>query len=431
MRIIFITAGAGGMYCGGCARIAVLARALAARGCEVQVVPLYTPLKLDEGDPPGTTQMFFGGVNVWLEQHIPLWSRVPRFVRRALDGRSLLNAVSRSFIQTQAKALGPMTVSVLKGEDGRQAAELNTLIEFLEAQPRPDVVHITNSLLSAVAPVVKERLGAAVVCELQGGDGFIAAMGEPYASQARDLVRQNARAIDVFISPSKAYAPKIAGFLDVPAERIALIHTGIDVAKSGPASLPPNAPFTVGYLSRIVPEKGLDLLIEACRILVKERSRELRLRFAGQSPDKGFWDSIKSTLRREDLESICERHEVNDLTGKAAFWGRCNAFSVPSRRDEVLATSVLEAMAAGVPVVVPDAGVFPEIIGLTGGGVLFPAGDARALAGELGRLMDDPERTATLGLAARAGICEHYAAAGMADRMLKLYTGLTEEGQQR
>ena len=431
VRIIFITAGAGGMYCGGCARIAALARALAKRGCEVQVVPLYTPMKLDDGDPPGTTRTFFGGINVWIEQHISLWSRVPRFVRRALDGRALLNAVSSSFIRTQAKGLGPMTVSVLNGEHGRQAAELETLIEFLENQPRPAVVHITNSLLSAAAPVIKRRLGVTVSCELQGGENFIAATGEPYRSQARDLIRQNARDIDVFISPSDAYAPRIADFLDVPSERVAIVRTGLDVSKYAPTSPPPGEPFTIGNLSRITPDKGLDLLIEACRILVSDQSRDVRLCFAGQTPDKGFWDSITSTLRREGLGTICERREVNNLAGKMAFLGRCNVFSIPSRTSEVLATSVLEAMAAGVPVVVPDSGVFPEIISLTNGGVLFPAGDARALAAELVRLMDEPERTAEMGLAARAGICEHYAATGMADRILELYTGLIEERKQR
>jgi len=431
MRITFITAGAGGMYCGGCARIASLARALAKRGCDVQVIPLYTPMKLDDGDPPGTTRTFFGGINVWLEQHLAMWSRAPRFVRRALDSRALLNAVSSSFIRTQAKELGPMTVSVLKGEHGRQAAELETLIEFLEAQPRPDIVHITNSLLSAVAPVIKRRLGATISCELQGGENFIAAMGEPYQSQARDLIRQNARGVDVFISPSKAYIPKMANFLDVPSEHIALVRTGLDVSQYAPASPPPGEPFTIGHLSRITPDKGLDLLIEACRILTKEQSRAVRLCVAGPTPDKRFWNSITSTLRREGLEAICGRLEVSDRAGKMALWGRCNAFSVPSRTAEVLATSVLEAMATGVPVVVPDSGVFPEIIDLTNGGILFPAGDARALADELARLMDEPERTATLGLAARAGICEHYAAAGMADRILDLYTGLIEEGKQR
>jgi glycosyltransferase involved in cell wall biosynthesis len=431
VRITCITAGAGGMYCGGCARNAALARALAPLGCEVQAVPLYTPMKLDEGDPPGTTRTFFGGINVWLEQHVALWRRAPRFVRRMLDGRGVLNCVSKFAIQTRAEALGPMTVSVLKGENGRQAAELDALLDFLEVQPRPDVVNITNSLLSAIAPAVKKRLDVRISCELQGGDGFIAAMPEPYRSQARDLIRQNARDVDLFISPSEAAIPRAAEFLGVPVERIRLVRTGLDLAKYPPAPPRPATPFTIGYLSRITPDKGLDLLIEACRILAVEQARDVRLRFAGQTLDRRFWKSIRGTLRREGLESICGRHEVDDLANKAAFLQGCNAFSVPSRTPEVLATSVLEAMAAGAPAVVPDSGVFPEIVGVTGGGVLFPAGDARALADELARLMDEPERATALGLAARAGICEHYAADGMAKRILELYTGLVEEGKQR
>ncbi|MFH1730359.1 MAG: glycosyltransferase family 4 protein [Planctomycetota bacterium] len=431
MRITCITAGCGGMYCGAYARDAVLARALAARGCDVQVIPLYMPMVLDEGDPPGTTRLFFGGVNVWLQQHVSLWRHVPRFARRLLDGRPLLNYVARFAVQTKPEGLGPMTVSMLRGERGRQAAELESLLDFMEQRPRPDVVNLGNSLLSGIVPALERRLGVRVLCELQGEDDFVAATPEPYRSQARDLIRHNLRDIDLLIAPSHAYAAKAAEFLDVPRERIEVVRTGIEVDKHPPAPARPREPFTVGCLSRITPGKGLDLLVEACRILVGEQLRSLRLLVGGQVVDKGLWRSVRATLRRAGLERVVEHCEVRTLADKVALLQRCHVFSVPSRTAEIHGTAVMEAMAAGVPAVVPDSGVFPEMIELTGGGVLFPAGDPQALADELARLMDEPERAAAMGLAARAGIGEHYSAAGMAEKTLALYADLIEGRKPR
>ena len=232
----------------------------------------------------------------------------------------------------------------------------------------------------------------------------------------------------MLIAASDAYAAKAAEFLDVPRERIEIVRTGIEVDNYPPAPARPREPFTVLCLSHITPGKGLDLLVEACRILVRDQSRNVRLLVAGQLADKGFWRTICATLRREGLAPVVERCEAQSRADKLALIHRSHVLAAPSRAAEIQGTAVMEAMAAGVPVVVPDSGVFPEMIGLTGGGVLFPAGNAQALADELARLMDEPERTAELCLAARAGICEHYAASGMADRMLKLYadTGNTE-----
>jgi len=419
------------MYCDAYARDAVLARALAARGCQVQVIPLYMPMALDQGDLPGTTRLFFGGVNVWLEQHVSLWRHVPLFARRLLDSRLLLNYIARFAVQTKPEGLGPMTVSMLRGEHGRQAAELESLLDFMEDQPRPDVVNLSNSLLSGIVPPLKRRLGVRVLCELQGGDDFVAGTPEPYRSQARDLIRQNLCEIGLLIAPSRAYAAKAAEFLDVPRERIEIVRTGIEVDKHPPAPARPREPFTVGCLSRITPGEGLDLLVEACRILVGEQSRNIRLLVGGQVVDRGLWRSAMATLRREGLERVVEHCEVRTPADKAALLHRCHVFSAPGQTAEIHGTAVMAAMAAGVPAAVPDSGVFPEMIELTGGGTLFPAGDQQALADELARLMDEPERTAAMGLAARAGIREHYSAAGMTENTLALCTNLIEEGKQR
>ena len=96
-------------------------------------------------------------------------------------------------------------------------------------------------------------------------------------------------------------------------------------------------------------------------------------------------------------------------------------FSVPGTAQTAFGLFVLEALASGVPAVQPAAGAFPEMLGATGGGVLYDPGDPGALAGALASLLDDPARARELGRRARAGVARHYAVDAMAGRYLNLY----------
>ncbi len=415
------------MHCGACRRDVNIARGLARLGCEVQLVPLYTPLQFDGDDPPGLARTFYGGINVWLQQHSALFRHTPHFIDRMFDGAPLLRLAGKFGIKTKPQDLGPMTASVLRGEDGRQRKELERLLAFVAQGHRPDVVHLTNALLSGIAPALKRRLGVPVACTLEGEDDFVEAMPEPHRSEAWDIIRRNVGYIDLFISPSDGYVPKIATFLGISPERIHVVPTGIDVAAFPAAPPPPERPFTIGYLSRITPGKGLDLLIEATRILTIEQGKDIRLRVAGQTLDKQFWRSIREAVRRARLGARFERLDVRDHAAKVAFLHGCNVFCVPSRYPEIRGTAVLEAIAAGVPVVVPDHGVFPEILRRTGGGLLFPTGDIAELAAALGKLANDPKMAAALGRAGREGIDLHHGIRKMAEETLKLYSGLCKK----
>jgi glycosyltransferase involved in cell wall biosynthesis len=85
---------------------------------------------------------------------------------------------------------------------------------------------------------------------------------------------------------------------------------------------------------------------------------------------------------------------------------------------------VIEALAAGVPVVQPWTAAFPELIEATGGGVLCAAGDAPALAEALEELLLDPARTRALGLAGQRAVSERFSAEAMARATLALYVEL-------
>jgi len=423
LKVTLLTPGAGCMFCGACSYDISLARGLIELGCDVQLIPLYLPLNPEDERLPGTTDPFFGGVNVFLQQYCGLFRHTPRAVDRLFDSGPLLRLAARRSGSTEPARLGPMTVSMLEGADGHQRKELERLLRFLEPGPTPDAIHLPNMLLSGIAPSLRERLLARIVCGLQGEDEFVDEMPEPHRSRAHDLMRQHARFIDRFVSPTDAYAAKMAEYLDIPRDRIQTVAPGISVDDYPLPESRRREPFTVGYLSRITSAKGLDLLIDAvCRLT--EDGRDVRLKVAGQKSDEDYWESVLRKVDESGLADRVEFSDVPDLKSKVAFFHECSVFSVPSRTSEVRGTVAIEAMTAGLPVVLPDVGAYHDIIGLTEGGLLFPAGDVDMLANALALLQDDPDRADRIGLASHDAACYHYSDRHLAENMAQIYREL-------
>ena len=405
------------MYCGACARDVALIMGLRSLGHDVQVVPLYTPLRLDSDEPFPTAPIFMGGINVYLQQRFPLFRRIPGALDRILDSTSLLRLVSRFAISTKASELGEMTVDVLRGAEGPLEKESRRLFGYLEEQPKPDVAVITNTMLSGLAPQLKKELGSAVLCQVQGEDGFIGAMNEPYRSQAEELIRENAKSVELFVSPNESYAETMVQYLDIPEEKMRVVRTGLGAEVYTNPQPRRRDPFTVGYLSGIAHGKGLDILIEAWRRLVQEQGRDVRLLVAGLVLDKEYWQGIRGPLEEGELAENAEYVGELEPAKKAGFLRRCSAFCVPSRQAEVRAVAVMEALASGVPAVAPDTGVFPEMLALTGGGHLFASEDVDDLMAQLAALMDAPEEADRLGRQGAEGIAEHYSVERSAEGM--------------
>lgn len=425
MRIVHVAAGAAGSYCGACTHDTTLSRGLATRGHDVEFIALYTPVHVDRDDFQ-SCPIFYGAINAYLQQHSAFFQHTPEFVDRLLDNGWLLGQLGRFAADTHPEDLGEMTVSVLMGPEGRQRKELERLVEYLEALPRPDVISLTNSLLSGLAPTLHERLKVPVVCRLQGEEAFVSRLGTPYDAQAGDLIRRNARSIAGFVSPSQAYADEMAAFLDVPRDRIHVIHPGVDCSVYGETSPPVQGPFRIGYLGRLSPVKGIDLLCEAFATLEEERPGGATLEVAGQALGDAavFWKKLETQLAVKGLAQRVSRLDAPDFQAKLDFQRRTSVFAFPSRFPERLAMSCLEAMASGRPVVVPAHGVFTEIVGKTGGGILVRPDDVGALTDALRSLRDDPARAKALGLAARAGVLADYSAENMVQRTLELFESL-------
>ena len=191
MRIVHITAGAGGRLCGSCLHDNTLVRALRARGRDALLVPAYVPTTTDEQNVAEET-IVLGGVNVWLQEHVPLFRHTPWFVDRLLDSRRLLEWLSGRTGSTRPADLGGLTASTLMGEAGHQRKEVEKLARWLARDVRPDVVHLSNSLLVGLARRVRQATGAAIVCSLSGEDIFIERIPEPQHARVRGLLRERA-----------------------------------------------------------------------------------------------------------------------------------------------------------------------------------------------------------------------------------------------
>ncbi len=434
MKILSITAGAAGMYCGSCARDNALARELMARGHDVNLVPVYTPTRTDE---PNVCQprVLFGGVSVYLEQYVSLFRKTPRFLDRLWDSPRVINAFAGRAVSNDPRLLGDLTLSMLRGERGVLRKEFDKLRDWLRYEPVPDVINLPNSLLIAMAEPLRQAFGRPVCCTLQGEELFIDGLVSPYREQALDLIRKQVPRVDRFIAVSEYCARFMSGYLDIPAEKIAVVPLGINMDGYGrrqPAG-PEDGMFKVGYFARVAPEKGLHVLAEAyIRLRKMTGEADVRLEAAGYSaPDhQGYMDDTRRMLERAGLADEFSYRGVVDREGKLRYLQNLDVLSVPATYDEPKGMFVLEAMANGVPVVQPRRGAFVEIIEKTGGGMLVKPDDPDSLAEGLHALWKDRSKVATLGKRAFNDVREHYTVAHSASRLLEVYDDLLTTGSE-
>jgi glycosyltransferase involved in cell wall biosynthesis len=422
VRILSFTGGAGEMYCGSCLRDNALAAALLARGHDVILTPVYTPTRTDERNV-SQAQVFFGGISVFLEQQVPLFRRTPRVFDRLWDAPWVIRLASKRQIKVDPKSLGEMTVSMLRGEHGFQSKEIRKLLEWLVREQKFDVINLPYALLLSLAEPLKRELGAPICCTLQGEDLFLDGLGEPYRSEAMRLIRSASGHVDAFLPVSQYYLDYMPEYLGLPREKMYIVPLGINMQGFTPRPSRRNDPFTIGYLARIAPEKGLHVLCEAYRELRRTPGiGRTRLVAAGYLPPEHapYLAEIKKKMAEWGLEQEFEYRGEMDRAQKTAFLQGLDLFSVPATYEEPKGLFLLEALASGVPVVQPRRGAFPEIVKNTGGGLIVDATPAALAAGFLD-LMRNPEKAAAFAAAGAAGVREHYDVGRMAEAAEHVY----------
>ncbi len=424
MKIAYIAAGAAGMYCGTCIHDNTLAAALQRKGHDVALIPTYTPIRTDETDV-SIERVFYGGINVYLQQRSALFRHTPWLLDRLFDSNSLLNRLSRLSASTSAKDLGALTVSVLQGEEGKQKKELAKLVKWLKDSYQPDLVQLTNSMFVGFAKEIKKALGVPILCALQGEDIFLEDLIEPYKSQALDLLQARASEVDGYIAPCQYYADFMADYLDIPLKTIDVVPLGLNLNEHGLREQElPETPFVIGYLARICPEKGLHLLVEAFyRLTNRLGLGKVQLKVAGYlgKKDEPYLEQLIKQIEAWGLSEAFDYWGEVDRHQKIDFLNGLHVLSVPTTYKESKGLFILEALANGVPVVQPRHGTFPELIAATGGGILVDAESPDALADGISQLMGNQSHREQLGQRGKATVHRDFSDDIMAEATLAVY----------
>lgn len=429
-RIAYLTAGAAGMYCGSCLHDNTLVAALRRQSIDATLIPTYTPIRTDEVDV-SANQVFFGGINVYLQQKFGFFRHLPRFLDRWLDRPGLIRWLARDATGPGPEALGQLTVSMLQGPQGHQAKEVDRLADWLEADFRPQLIGLTNILIGGCIPTLKRRLQVPIVVTLQGDDVFLDYLPPQHREESIRWIRQIAEHVDGFLVYSQFYAEYIRRYLGLDRARFDIVPLGIQTADfqaSPVVARPANRPPTIGYFARLAPEKGLHTLVDA---FIRLRSQwqpsastpAPRLLMAGWL-GKQHQAYVDEQFRRLDQAGLKESYAywgTVDRDQKLQFLRELDVFTVPTQFFEPKGLYALEALAAGVPIVQPAHGIFPEMLASTGGGRLFPPHDAGALADELFRLLEDLPSAAKLGNEGRQAVFARHNADQMARATLALY----------
>ena len=431
-----------------------LAAALRKAGADVILAPVYTPLRTDE-ENVSIDRLAMGGINVYLDESLPLWRWMPSLVRRQLDRPSLVSWAARLGSSTRPQQLGRLTMAMLRGEDGPLKSEVQQLIDWLQAEVQPDIVHLSNVMLAGLVRQIRQRLGVPVIATLSGEDSFLEKLPSSYYFQARAELRMRAADLSGLVAMSEYYADFMAEYLAVPREKIDVIRPGLNLdgyggesgrwavgggqkegnsldflgrAESGRVS-PNKRPKTIGFLSRVCADKGLHLLIESLHAMRETGSLPpYRLRVAGylDRSDRAYLDEIQKRLATWGMTDCYEYFGELDRSGKIAFLQSLDVLCLPSLIRESKGLPVLEAWACGVPAVLPDRGAFTEMIADTGGGLLYDPQHPEALSVALGRMLRDDSLAAKCGKLAQHAVHSRYTSLRESYEMLALYERLSK-----
>ena len=405
-----------------------LAAALIEAGHDVILMPLYTPVRTDE-QSVHQEQLAFGGLNVFLQQKSALFRKTPAFIDRLLDRPSLVNWLARWGGKTDATELGALTVSMLRGESGRQKKELDKLLDLLQKLPQIDVVHLSNVLLAGLAGPIQSRLNVPVVVSLTGEDIFVEKLPEPYATETQNELQRCAGQIDALVAMNQHFAHRMADYLCISPDEIHVVPPGIKLAGHAADSEPqltttPRDDLRIGYFSRICHDKGLHVLADAFEILTAEApDRKFTLHAAGYlaPEDKAYLRDVERRFESSERPGYFHYAGSPDRSGKIDFLQSVDMVCLPSVFPESKGIAALEAWANGKPVIAANAGAFPELVADTGGGILFEPENAQSLAQSLRELAESPDRIEEMGRRGMQAVRDRYHDALMAQRTANLY----------
>ena len=409
------------MFCGSCMQDNALARALMQSDCEVSLIPTYTPLRLDQEDV-SEKRIFLGGINLYLDNAIPGWRYLPRFLVSWLDRPGVLRWATQRGIENDASKLGAMTLAMLQGSHGAMRREYAELVHYLTSL-RPDAILFSNALLSGVLPLLRESYSGPIFCLLQGDDIFLDQLPQKFHDRVLEQLRENSEQFDLFLTHSRFYADYIRNYIGLPRDKFEQLPLAIDTTISEPQKQDYESqgrPVRVGYFARIAPEKGLLELAKAAAALHTE-GLDLEVHAGGYfgPAHKEYMDQIhKAAAPLGDRFHYIGSPDTD--AQKRQFLKTMDLLCVPVNFEEPKGLYALEAMSQGVPVVLPQRGGLTELVADTGSGLTYSQDDPEGLKNALRKLILSAEERHQFGQAGVQAVRDRHSTQAAASHLLNI-----------
>lgn len=395
-------------------------------GVTAKALPLYLPPDSEDLRNGFEKEVFFGAVSMYLRERIKIFRKMPLFLEKIFDSTPLLRLAARLSGTTNSEGLEELTLNMIEGDNAFKPREVDRLVRYLKKEGEPDVIHLSNALILGLARQLKQRMNVKIVCSLLNEDDWIDDMAEPFRVRAWSLIAKETSYVDSFITPSKYSKDHFIKKTGVSGDNIHIVPLGFDPEISGSGREIPQTP-SLGFFNRVSSHNGFDKLTDAF-IEIRERDLVpgLTLHVCGgfTGVDKPFIAEQISKLKSKGLKQFVRIYPEFIGDKKAEFFRNVNVISVPVRKYDGYGFYLLEANAAGVPVVQPATGAFPEIIEMTGGGMIYKPDSHSALVDALVTLLNDQDLQEKYGNDGNRNVREQLSLSKMTGNLSAVYRSL-------
>jgi glycosyltransferase involved in cell wall biosynthesis len=425
MKIVYLITGSGGsFYCGNCYRDMLYLKAIRkVDGMTAKAIPLYLPADSTSREEGMDNHVFFGAISMYLREKVRFLRNMPLFLEKFFDLAPFLKLASQQAGTTRTEGLEDLTLNMIGGDNAFRNDEVDRLVKYLLKDGKPDIIHLSNALIIGLARQLKKRLDVKIVCSLLNEDDWVDDMVEPYKAKAWKMISREAVNVDSFITPSNYYRELFIKKTGVPGNNIFVVPLGFDPE---PVEIPKEgsrAP-AVGYFCRVNYHNGFDKLTDAFIDLKnKNLIPGLTLNVCGgfTGDDKPFIAEQIKKIRDKGYQKSIKIYPEFHGNKKLEFFRDVDVISVPVRKYDGYGLYILEANSSGVPVVQPATGGFPEIVKITGGGIVYEPDTVEKLSEELYRILTDNDLRDGLAQKGRKGVRSELSLDKMSQGLSEVY----------